>query len=50
MNYDIYFIEMLGTNVNGGLGILRCPFFGVTKAIGGRGEPLSLVQYVLGYN
>jgi hypothetical protein len=32
-----------------GLGILRCPFFGVTRAVL-RGVPLSFVQYVLGYD
>jgi len=32
-----------------GLGILMCPFFGVTRALLG-GVPLSLVQYMLGYD
>jgi len=36
-----------------GPSILRCPFFGVTRAIAGGGVvvvPLSLVQYMLGYD
>jgi len=34
----------------GGLGILKFSFFDVTRAMGGWGVLLSLVQYVLGYD